>query len=117
MFPPLPASIVMFLIYVSSAQVLPLAEVRALFAGGVLGYITYEMVHYYLHHGSPPPGSFLARHKSYHVAHHYINPDKGNSYYTQDNSSFTKVLPFEGFEVTTRLPTKTYTGAKCADRG
>ena len=79
MFPPLPASIVMLLIYMPFAQlqVVPLAEQRALFAGGVVGYVTYEMVHYYLHHGSPPPGSYLASLKSYHVAHHYVNPNRG----------------------------------------
>jgi 4-hydroxysphinganine ceramide fatty acyl 2-hydroxylase len=78
-FPPLPASIVMLLIYMPFAQlqVVPLAEQRALFAGGVVGYVTYEMVHYYLHHGSPPPGSYLASLKSYHVAHHYVNPNRG----------------------------------------
>ena len=77
MFPPLPAAMIMFLIYVTHAQVIPLAELRALFAGGILGYIFYEMTHYYLHHGSPPPGSYLASLKSYHVAHHYINPNRG----------------------------------------
>jgi 4-hydroxysphinganine ceramide fatty acyl 2-hydroxylase len=76
-FPLLPAGIIMMLIYVTLVQVFPLAVLRALFAGGLLGYITYEMVHYYLHHGSPPPGSYLAGLKSYHVAHHYINPNRG----------------------------------------
>lgn len=77
MFPPLPAGMIMFLIFVIAAQVIPLAELRAIFAGGTLGYIFYEMTHYYLHHGSPPPGSYLANLKSYHVAHHYINPNRG----------------------------------------
>ena len=73
----MPAAIVVILLYMTSVQIVPLAEVRALFAGGLLGYIVYEMIHYYIHHGSPPSGSYLARLKSHHVAHHYINPNRG----------------------------------------
>lgn len=68
----------MTLIYVAVAHILPLAVMRAMFAGGVVGYICYEMVHYYVHHGSPRPGSYLSNLKSHHIAHHYINTNLGN---------------------------------------
>ena len=77
-FPPLPAGIIMLILYVALLHVLPLAALRAMFAGGILGYISYDMLHYFFHHGSPQPGSYLANLKSYHIAHHYINPNLGN---------------------------------------
>ena len=67
----------MMIIYVTLVHLFPLAEARALFAGGLLGYVTYEMTHYYLHHGLPKPGTYLAYLKSYHVAHHYIDHSRG----------------------------------------
>ncbi len=42
-----------------------------------MGYLCYDMTHYYLHHGSPSAGGYLADLKSYHVAHHYLNPNLG----------------------------------------
>jgi dihydroceramide fatty acyl 2-hydroxylase len=43
---------------------------RLLFAGTVLGYITYDWMHYYTHHFRPTTrlGKFLRR---YHMEHHY----------------------------------------------
>lgn len=76
-FPPIPASIIMLLIYLAAIHLLPLAISRTLFAGGLLGYIAYDMLHYYVHHGSPQHGSYLAGLKSYHIAHHYINYNLG----------------------------------------
>jgi sterol desaturase/sphingolipid hydroxylase (fatty acid hydroxylase superfamily) len=43
---------------------------RMLYAGTVLGYITYDWMHYYTHHFRPTTrlGKFLRR---YHMEHHY----------------------------------------------
>lgn len=82
----------MMLIYVTLAQVIPVAELRALFAGGQLGYITYEMIHYYLHHGSPSPGTYLANLKSYHVAHHYINSNRGNVVFSRVDYKIVEIV-------------------------
>ena len=76
-FPPVPASIIMLLLYGAVIHLLPLSISRILFAGGLLGYIAYDMLHYYVHHGSPQYGSYLAGLKSYHIAHHYINYNLG----------------------------------------
>ena len=32
------------------------AVAPALFGGGLLGYVMYDVTHYYLHHGKPSPG-------------------------------------------------------------
>lgn len=76
-FPPVPSGIIMLIIYVPSVHILPLDIVRALFVGGLFGYIGYDLMHYYLHHGSPKPGSYFASLKTYHVAHHYLNYNLG----------------------------------------
>jgi len=47
-----------------------------MFAGGVLGYIVYDLGHYLLHHVSPKM-QYLKDVKSYHLAHHYVNPNLG----------------------------------------
>ena len=77
MFPVVPAGIIMLLIYTTGGFILPINIMRGSFAGGILGYIGYDMIHYYLHHGSPSKGSYFAALKAYHVAHHYINHHKG----------------------------------------
>ncbi|KAG8365674.1 hypothetical protein BUALT_Bualt18G0131000 [Buddleja alternifolia] len=47
-----------------------------LFAGGLLGYVMYDVTHYYLHHGQPtsemPKGL-----KKYHLNHHFRVQTKG----------------------------------------
>lgn len=48
-----------------------------LLAGGLTGYMSYDLTHYYLHHSGIPPLSYLGRLKTYHLAHHYKNPKLG----------------------------------------
>ena len=45
------------------------------FAGFVHGYLTYDLLHYFIHRGRMPTrlGRFLRR---YHLAHHYTVPDR-----------------------------------------
>ncbi|AMD20310.1 HDL434Wp [Eremothecium sinecaudum] len=45
------------------------------FAGGVFGYIGYDMTHYFLHHHKLPP--FMRKLKKYHLEHHYKNYELG----------------------------------------
>jgi sterol desaturase/sphingolipid hydroxylase (fatty acid hydroxylase superfamily) len=49
--------------------------VDPLFGGFILGYLTYDMIHYATHHFRMRAGvlKFLKRH---HMAHHYKTPDK-----------------------------------------
>lgn len=48
----------------------------AAFAGLAAGYLTYDMIHYYVHHFAPKNrvAKFLRR---YHLAHHFKGPNTG----------------------------------------
>ncbi|KAI8524558.1 hypothetical protein RHMOL_Rhmol13G0158700 [Rhododendron molle] len=48
----------------------------AMFGGGLLGYVMYDVTHYYLHHGQPT--SEIPRNlKKYHLNHHFRIQNKG----------------------------------------
>ncbi|XP_024198053.1 dihydroceramide fatty acyl 2-hydroxylase FAH2 isoform X1 [Rosa chinensis] len=75
-FPPTATAILCFPFYnlvklMSSPSVAP-----ALFGGGLLGYVMYDVTHYYLHHGQP--SSKVPKDlKKYHLNHHFRIQDKG----------------------------------------
>ncbi|KAH9606934.1 hypothetical protein KSS87_009329 [Heliosperma pusillum] len=48
----------------------------ALFGGVLMGYVMYDITHYYLHHGQPSTG-VSKKLKSYHLNHHYRLRTKG----------------------------------------
>ncbi|XP_010538659.1 PREDICTED: dihydroceramide fatty acyl 2-hydroxylase FAH2 [Tarenaya hassleriana] len=48
----------------------------ALFGGGLLGYVMYDVTHYYLHHGQPSDQTFKHL-KKYHLNHHFRIQNKG----------------------------------------
>lgn len=48
----------------------------AFFGGAILGYIGYDMTHYFIHHITPKDGYYKFL-KKYHVLHHYKNPKNG----------------------------------------
>ena len=76
-FPPVAASVFAILFYVLLTSLMPVGFAQGLFAGGVFGYVCYDMIHYYLHHGRPSKGTYLERLKQYHVAHHFVDQNKG----------------------------------------
>ncbi|KAH3688881.1 hypothetical protein WICPIJ_000126 [Wickerhamomyces pijperi] len=45
------------------------------FAGGIFGYICYDMTHYFLHHAKLP--EYFQNLKKYHLEHHYKNYELG----------------------------------------
>ncbi|KAM3164298.1 Ceramide very long chain fatty acid hydroxylase [Lachancea thermotolerans] len=45
------------------------------FAGGMFGYMCYDLTHYFLHHAKLP--SYLRKLKKYHMEHHYKNYELG----------------------------------------
>ncbi|XP_053680476.1 uncharacterized protein LOC128731385 [Anopheles nili] len=49
---------------------------RLTLAGGLIGYLIYDMIHYYLHYGSPS-GGHLYHMKRYHYSHHFVHHDQG----------------------------------------
>uniref|UniRef100_A0A5F9CDE6 Fatty acid 2-hydroxylase n=1 Tax=Oryctolagus cuniculus TaxID=9986 RepID=A0A5F9CDE6_RABIT len=76
-FPPVPASLVIAFFYVLLRLILPEAVGGTMFAGGLLGYVLYDMTHYYLHFGSPNKGSYLYSMKAHHVKHHFAHQKSG----------------------------------------
>ncbi|KAL5467283.1 hypothetical protein EMCRGX_G031489 [Ephydatia muelleri] len=76
-FPPVPAAIIVAILYFPAQHFVPLSIGRALLAGGLIGYVCYDLTHYYVHHGTPTPKSYFASMKSYHMAHHYRNHNRG----------------------------------------
>ena len=52
-------------------------DLYAFKSGFITGYIIYDLTHYYLHHSSPNPASFIGKLKAHHMIHHYgINHHK-----------------------------------------
>ncbi|CUS21434.1 LAQU0S03e02520g1_1 [Lachancea quebecensis] len=45
------------------------------FAGGMFGYMCYDLTHYFLHHAKLP--SYMRKLKKYHMEHHYKNYELG----------------------------------------
>nr|AAC23496.1 Unknown gene product [Homo sapiens] len=79
-FPPVPASLVIGVFYLCMQLILPEAVGGTVFAGGLLGYVLYDMTHYYLHFGSPHKGSYLYSLKAHHVKHHFAHQKSGGSH-------------------------------------
>ncbi|KAK9480545.1 hypothetical protein V1514DRAFT_173916 [Lipomyces japonicus] len=53
----------------------PYYAALAVYSGGILGYVMYDVTHYLLHHAVLPP--YFRDLKSYHMDHHYKNYELG----------------------------------------
>jgi len=69
-FPPLAGIGIALVLYGLFELALPTPAALAAMGGLLVGYIAYDMTHYYTHHGKPRSrwGRFLKR---YHLAHHH----------------------------------------------
>jgi 4-hydroxysphinganine ceramide fatty acyl 2-hydroxylase len=76
-FPPALAVFGVVTIFALYASVLPIWAVMGVGSGQLFGYVCYDCIHYYLHHGEPNKSTFIGRHKAYHHAHHFKQPDLG----------------------------------------
>jgi 4-hydroxysphinganine ceramide fatty acyl 2-hydroxylase len=75
-FPVLPGYSLGIIIYYAFSIVFDDAHLRAFFTGIILGYLQYDMTHYYIHHSRP----YFSRYrelKTYHMFHHYRDWDNG----------------------------------------
>ena len=54
----------------SSARTKGESSTTSGFAGHVAGYLTYDLCHYYLHHGRPK-AKWLIRLRAHHMNHHH----------------------------------------------
>uniref|UniRef100_A0A1L8DYG7 Fatty acid 2-hydroxylase n=1 Tax=Nyssomyia neivai TaxID=330878 RepID=A0A1L8DYG7_9DIPT len=74
-FPPVPAMIIASILYPLLLSIFQAYSPVAL-AGGLTGYVVYDMIHFYLHYGSPSGGHMYFM-KRYHYQHHFVHHDKG----------------------------------------
>ncbi|KAL4004177.1 protein transport protein SEC24 [Sarotherodon galilaeus] len=97
-FPPGLASLVVAVFYMSINCVLPDILGVCVFVGGLGGYVVYDMIHYYLHYGSPKKGSYLYSLKAYHVKHHFEHQRSGFGITTTFwDHPFNTTIPDEKF--------------------
>lgn len=75
-FPPAATLVAVSMFYSLFLALMPLGQARALAAGTLFGYIIYDMIHYYVHHGKSVP-SFLAAIKKAHMSHHFKDINSG----------------------------------------
>ena len=69
-FPIVPAMILGFIVFFVYQSVAPWPVSMAVLSGTTVGYIVYDLIHYYLHHGVPHNGYFRSL-KRYHIRHHF----------------------------------------------
>lgn len=76
--PPVLAASLIGAVYLLARHVvmLPKSLLKGIFSGGILGYVAYDLLHYYSHHGVPVFW-FLRWLKRYHLEHHYFHPERG----------------------------------------
>ncbi|KAM7396236.1 hypothetical protein PAMP_019293 [Pampus punctatissimus] len=97
-FPPGLASLVVGSFYAILHTVLPEILGISVFVGGLCGYVVYDMIHYYLHYGSPKKGSYMYGLKAYHVKHHFEHQRAGFGITsTFWDHPFNTVIPDEKF--------------------
>ncbi|NXO01357.1 FA2H hydroxylase, partial [Rhinopomastus cyanomelas] len=98
-FPPVPASLVIGFFYGILQLMLPEVLGLSVFVGGLCGYVIYDMMHYYLHYGSPKKGTYLYGLKAYHVKHHFEHQKSGFGISTRFwDHPFRTLIPEETFE-------------------
>ncbi|NXK45992.1 FA2H hydroxylase, partial [Chauna torquata] len=98
-FPPVPASLVIGFFYGVLRLLLPEVLGLSVFVGGLCGYVVYDMMHYYLHYGSPKKGTYLYGLKAYHVKHHFEHQKAGFGISTRFwDHPFRTLIPEETFE-------------------
>ncbi|KAL1124074.1 hypothetical protein AAG570_001844 [Ranatra chinensis] len=77
LFPPVPCSILFFVLYGFYTLIFPGWMLLATMAGTIAGYLCYDMTHYYLHYGSPKEGTYFYNMKRSHNNHHFANQTAG----------------------------------------
>ncbi|XP_055528265.1 uncharacterized protein LOC129720699 [Wyeomyia smithii] len=73
-FPPVPAILLASFFYQPVRLLLP--HPLLMLSGGLIGYLGYDMIHYYIHYGSPN-GGHLYYMKRYHYQHHFVHHELG----------------------------------------
>ncbi|KAK4488091.1 hypothetical protein RD792_003833 [Penstemon davidsonii] len=75
-FPPAATAVLLFPFWHVLKLMSTPSTTPALFGGGLLGYVMYDVTHYYLHHGQPT-NEVPKNLKKYHLNHHFRIQNKG----------------------------------------
>eukprot|EP01006_Ploeotia_vitrea_P028582 TRINITY_DN61259_c0_g2_i1.p1 TRINITY_DN61259_c0_g2~~TRINITY_DN61259_c0_g2_i1.p1 ORF type:complete len:334 (+),score=18.24 TRINITY_DN61259_c0_g2_i1:24-1004(+) len=73
-FPPIPATILASPVIAIGLLGFGLCDGLSMLVGFGIGYLSYDMTHYHLHH-TVPKNTFMRSQKSRHMHHHYKNPN------------------------------------------
>lgn len=73
-FPPFPAVILACILYAPFSS---LNHSFLILTGGLIGYLAYDLTHYFIHYGSPSETSYFYKLKRTHNHHHFTAHDKG----------------------------------------
>ncbi|KAG5893927.1 hypothetical protein JTB14_028737 [Gonioctena quinquepunctata] len=76
-FPPFPAAVIAFILYNLICLIVPESTSLLILAGGIAGYVIYDMIHFYLHHGAPKENGYFYHLKRYHNQHHFAHHENG----------------------------------------
>jgi sterol desaturase/sphingolipid hydroxylase (fatty acid hydroxylase superfamily) len=72
-FPPVPAILVGWPFWLGAPRLLGVHAGYPWLIGFLIGYLVYDMTHFWIHHGVPS-GAFLRKQKRRHIHHHYFKP-------------------------------------------
>ncbi|XP_076672211.1 fatty acid 2-hydroxylase [Andrena cerasifolii] len=76
-FPPVIGLLVAKLLWCIYGEFFSETSVYFIAAGTTTGYVCYDLMHYYLHHGAPKAGTYLYTMKRNHNYHHFLHHDLG----------------------------------------
>ncbi|KAK0085177.1 hypothetical protein PV325_005632 [Microctonus aethiopoides] len=76
-FPPVAGICIATVLYKWYQLFLPTVLLNIIVAGTMTGYLCYDMIHYYLHHGTPIAETYLYDMKRYHNYHHFSHHEQG----------------------------------------
>ncbi|KAF5301213.1 hypothetical protein FQA39_LY10799 [Lamprigera yunnana] len=76
-FPPVPAALIAYIVYSILKLIVSGSCVLLIGGGAILGYVVYDMIHFYLHYGAPSEGTVLYTMKRYHNQHHFVHHNQG----------------------------------------
>ena len=76
-FPILPGYLLITAFFITPIKMVFFEEWQAtLIAGTMIGYVLYDLIHYFLHYSQPKDG-YWRNLKIYHMQHHYKNGQQG----------------------------------------
>ncbi|XP_018311240.1 fatty acid 2-hydroxylase [Mycetomoellerius zeteki] len=76
-FPPIFALFLAAIAWEIYKAIFPMAVVHFIAVGSTIGYLSYDLMHYYLHNGAPMAGSYLYTMKRKHNYHHFVHHEQG----------------------------------------